>query len=85
MFSTAKCGHCGKVGTKIETIEPDGAAYKQTAICCKWCSAILGVTGFLDTGTLIKNLDADVSALKKQAAQIDRNVQQIAYALQQRR
>jgi lactam utilization protein B len=85
MFSTANCGHCGKIGTKIETIEPHGAAYKQAAICCQWCSAILGITDNYNVGTLLKQLEAEQGKLKAQIQQIDHNVQQIAYALQQRR
>lgn len=84
MFSSTKCGHCGKSGTKIETIEPDGARYKQTAICCKWCNAILGVTGYLDTSTQIKALQDEQKKLAKQIDQIDYNVQQVVRALQRR-
>jgi hypothetical protein len=77
MLGFAKCGHCGKSGTKLAIIEPSGAAYKQSAICCSFCNAILGVTGFYDAGTLIKEQEkkigqllADVSTLSQHVAHL---------------
>jgi hypothetical protein len=84
MFSTAKCGHCGKTGTKLQVIEPNGAKYKQTAVCCQWCNAILSVGGFYDTSAQIKALEDEQKKLKALIQQIDHNVQQIGRALQGR-
>ena len=84
MISLAKCGHCGKSGTKIELIEPTGAAYKQSAIICKWCNSILGVTGYFDAGQLIKEQEKEIKGLKSQVSNLEHLVIQIANALNQR-
>lgn len=85
MFSTAKCGHCDKVGTKLQLIEPDGGAYKQSAVVCKWCNAILGVTGYYDAGKVAKDVEAKVVTLQQKLSQVENQVQQILHLLQQRR
>ena len=84
MFATAKCGHCGKTGTKIEMIESQGAAYKQSAVCCRYCNAILGVTGYYDVGHLVKQQEGEIKALKSQLDQIGQMVQQIGQSLSRR-
>jgi hypothetical protein len=62
MFNMAKCGHCGKTGTKISQIEPNGGAYKQSAICCMSCNSILGITGAL----LHKSVEGRTSPIPRQ-------------------
>lgn len=84
MFSIAKCGHCGHTGTKTAEIEPQGAAYKQTAICCSSCSAILGVVGYYDTGTLLKKAETERAELKQRIASLEYAINQIGYLLQRR-
>ena len=84
MFTTAKCGHCGKSGTKIEMIEPSGANYKQSAVVCQSCNSILGVTGYYDTGQLLKEQENQLANLKQQVSQMDNLLRQIANALNQR-
>lgn len=84
MFSQAKCGHCGKVGTKIEQIEPRGAAYKQSAIACKWCNSILGVTGYYDAGQLIKEQQKEIVSLKSSVDAMSYQLNQIANFLNHR-
>lgn len=82
MFGLAKCGHCGNSGTKITEIEPNGARYKQSAIVCMHCSAILGVTGYYDTGSLVKGLEAKIAQLEQRAQQIDANLNNLIYQMQ---
>ena len=84
MFGTAKCGHCGQIGTKIMQIEPNGAAYKQSAICCNSCNAILGVTGYYDTGPLLKKAEKERDELKQRIEGIEHAINQIGYLLQSR-
>jgi hypothetical protein len=81
MLSIAKCGHCGKSGTKVAEIEPSGASYKQIAICCSWCSAVLGVTGYYDTGTLLKKAEKEQLELSKRISQMERQIHAILNAL----
>lgn len=84
MFSSAKCGHCGQSGTKIEMIEPNGSQYKQAAICCSHCNSILGVTGYYDTGTLLKSQEKEIADLKRQLAQVDYNLRALIDGLNRR-
>jgi hypothetical protein len=77
MIGFAKCGHCGGSGTKISEISPTGAAYKQNAICCTSCNAILGVTGYYDTGAMIKKQEAEIQKLKQTVDQLDYNLRQV--------
>lgn len=81
MFTTAKCGHCGKIGTKIETIEPNGAQYKQTAICCMHCNSILGVTDFYNAGTLLKKAETERAAMSKKIGDLQSQLDQVLRAL----
>ena len=84
MFAIAKCGHCGHTGTKLAQIEPATAAYKQTAICCSSCNAILGITGYYDTGTLLKKAEKEREAIKQQISRLEHTIQQIAHMMQMR-
>ena len=84
MFLAPKCGHCDKIGTKVQAIEPDHAAYKQIAICCKWCNAILGVTGYYDAGKVAKDIEAKVDTLQQRLSQLEHQIQQIGHFLQRR-
>lgn len=84
MFSTAKCGHCGRSGTKIEMIEPRGSQYKQAAICCASCSSILGVTGYYDAGTMLKAQKNEIAALKQQLSQVDHNLRVLIDSMNRR-
>jgi hypothetical protein len=77
----AKCGHCGKPGTKVVQIEPSGGNYKQMAICCISCSAILGVRGFYDSGSMIKKQEAEIAKLQTAVAQLQYQNNQIGQAL----
>lgn len=81
MFATAKCGHCGKMGTKIQTIEPSGARYKQNAVCCFHCNAILGVTDYFNVGTLLKSAEKERKAMLDKIDHLQMQIQQIASAL----
>lgn len=81
MFSNAKCGHCGKTGTKIDEIEPAGARYKQSAICCIHCNSILGITGYYDAGTLLKSAEKERVAMSKKIDQLQYQVSQLINAL----
>lgn len=82
MFEVAKCGHCGKSGTKAIMIEPADARYKQTAICCASCNAILGVTGFYDEGQLLKDAEARANALAQKVNHIEHQLAQLSYDIQ---
>lgn len=84
MFTTAKCGHCDKTGTKLQIIEPEGGAFKQSAIVCKWCNSILGVTGYFDAGKVAKDVEAKVTDLQQKLGQVERQLQQVVFALQRR-
>lgn len=84
MFSFAKCGHCDGTNTKIAEIEPTGAHFKQVAICCSSCNAILGTTGYYDTGSLIKAQEKEIASLKQQVAQIDHNLRGLIDVLNRR-
>lgn len=75
MLSFAKCGHCNQTGTKIAEISPSGGNYKQNAICCISCSAILGVVGYYDAGQLIKNQEAQINSMVRQVGDLTRLVQ----------
>jgi hypothetical protein len=78
MFSLgAKCGHCGKSGTKIAEISPSGASYKQIAITCSGCSAILGVTDYYNVGTLLKQQEKEIAGLKTQLGNMQSGIQQM--------
>ncbi|MEM5500763.1 hypothetical protein WNY59_04080 [Ahrensia kielensis] len=82
MFSTAKCGHCGKTGTKVQEISPVGAAYKQMAVCCQSCSAILGVTGYYDSGTLLKQAERERAELSQKVQRLEQQLISISHRLQ---
>lgn len=77
MFSLAKCGHCGHMGTKLHEIEPSGSAYKLQAVCCQSCNSILGVVDFFNVGTLLKNAEKEQKKLAAQAQSIDSRLAQI--------
>lgn len=73
----AKCGFCNAVGTRLELISPRDANYKQAAICCSSCGAILGVVGATnptvaatDAQKSVRKLSADVSNLQRQLDEI---------------
>jgi len=84
MFGAAVCGHCGKPGTKAVQIEPAGAAFKQTAICCSSCGAILGVTGYYDEGALLKKAEQANASLAQKVTNLEHQLNQILYVLQSR-
>lgn len=80
-----KCGHCGKSSTTIiRSFSPTGASYQQTAICCSYCHSIVGVTGYFDTGQLIKNQEKEIASLKASINQLSHQVAQIAQFLSRR-
>lgn len=78
----AKCGHCNGTGTKIVEIQPQGAAFKQNAICCASCSSTLGVVGYFDAGALIKNQEAKITSLASQIAELSSELIAIRQTLQ---
>lgn len=80
----AKCGHCNHVGTKLSEISPSGGRYKMMAVCCSGCSAILGVTEYMNAGALIKGLDNKVEALGSEVGDIETTLQQIRALLTRR-
>lgn len=80
-MSFAKCGHCGKSGTKIAELSPSGAEYKQIAICCLSCSAVLGVTGYYDTSSLIKKQTAQIAQLQNSVAELHGEMGRISASL----
>jgi hypothetical protein len=80
----AKCGHCGGAFTKVVTLEPQGANYKQLAVCCSSCSSILGITEFYNTGVLVKNAEKEISALKAKVDRLQATVDQIHHAMRTR-
>ena len=77
----AKCGHCGKPGTKVVVIEPSGGNFKQMAICCASCSAVLGVRGYYDSGSLIKKQETEIAKLQTAVAQLQHQNAQIVRAM----
>lgn len=79
----SKCGHCGGFGTRVQTIEPDGASYKQIAVCCSACNAILGVIGYLDPGALLKAQEAKINALASTVTSLGYELENIKRTLQQ--
>lgn len=81
MLGIAKCGHCGQTGTKIVEIEPNGARYKQSAICCTHCSAILGVGDYYNVGTLLKTAEKERVAMTKKIDQLQYQVDLIVNTL----
>ena len=80
----AKCGHCGNVGTRLEEISPAQSQYKMMAVCCGSCSAILGVTDYFNTGTLLKNAEKERGKVETKIDQITHTVRQIADAVRRR-
>jgi hypothetical protein len=70
------------MGTKLETIEPQGGRYKLNALVCSWCSAILGVTSFYNTSTQIQGLDEKLDAVRKQTDRMQTLLSDIAFRLQ---
>ncbi|MCX7559798.1 hypothetical protein OS190_09480 [Sulfitobacter sp. F26204] len=83
MFGTTICGHCGKTGTKAQEISPSGANFKQVAICCSSCSAILGVTGFFDVGAVVKVQEKKIDAMTHQIGDLTRAVEDLQRQLRQ--
>ena len=81
MFTSAKCGHCGKTGSKLQTIEPTQAAYKLNAVCCIHCNAILGVTEFMNSGQLLAKAEKEREAMSKKIDQLSWKIDQMANAL----
>jgi hypothetical protein len=82
MFASAtKCGHCGASGTKAVEIEPADSTYKQVAICCIRCSAILGITGFWDAGALLKEVQGQLIEMDQKLTQLQLWVQQLSQRL----
>lgn len=80
----AKCGHCNHFGTKLEEISPSGGRYKMMAVCCSGCSAILGVTDYLNSGTLIKGVEKKVDTLRSEVGFVKSAVDQISNLLRRR-
>ena len=78
MFFSAKCGHCGGTRTKLGNIEPEGAQFKQSAIVCSSCSAILGVSDYYDVGHLIKEQEKEIEKLNRKVDQMSHVLNQIA-------
>ncbi len=82
MFETAKCGHCGKSGTKLAQIEPSGARSKLNAVTCSWCSAILGITSYYDTGTQVEAVEKKVESLNRDVHSVQNSLNQLLHLLQ---
>lgn len=80
----AKCGHCDHIGTRLEEISPAGGQYKMMAICCSSCSAILGVTNYLNTGVIAKGLEKSISGMKSDLDKISTIVRDIQNTLRRR-
>ena len=84
MFGIAKCGHCDGTLTKIAEIEPSGSQFKQVAICCSSCNAILGTTDYFNVGNLVKSQEKEIASLKQQVSQIDHNLRVLLERLNNR-
>lgn len=84
MFGIPKCGHCSGTRTSVKVIEPSGANYKKMAICCSSCNAILGATGYYDTGTLLKAAEKERAEMKRQISSLEYSVSQLVQLLSRR-
>lgn len=84
MFAVAKCGHCNGTSTRVAEISPTGAAYKQTAICCSSCNAILGVSGYYDTGQLLQNQKQELAKISQEISRLQQQVRNVEHYLSQR-
>ncbi len=82
MFTTSKCGHCGKYGTKLSEIEPNGSQYKQNAVCCTSCNSILGIVGYYDAGSLLKKQEAQINEMVRQIGALTQSVTNLQRELQ---
>ena len=71
---SAKCGFCSSAGTKMEIIEPKGTQFKQAAICCASCNAVLGVVDYTNAAI---TLDGHEIQLKDISMKIDRMGRQL--------
>jgi hypothetical protein len=78
MFSIAKCGFCGAFGTKIVEIEPNGAHYKQYAICCQSCNSVLSTTGYWDAGALLKEQEKRLAIIEQKIGSLVSEVQRLS-------
>ncbi|MCJ8518999.1 hypothetical protein ABID21_001905 [Pseudorhizobium tarimense] len=54
------------------------------AICCSGCSAILGVTEYMNSGALLKQLEGKVQAVESQLGIIEMVIQQVKSILTRR-
>ncbi|MCX2699366.1 hypothetical protein [Ochrobactrum chromiisoli] len=84
MFGLPKCGHCNGVGTSLKAIEPEGSNYKQMATVCQSCNAILGVSGYYDTGALLKKAEKERAEMKMHIASLEQQVYQLSQILSRR-
>lgn len=80
----AKCGHCNHIGTKLTEISPSGGRYKMMAVCCSSCSAILGVTDYFNSGTLIQSVEKKVDTLRSEVGFVKSAANQILDLLRRR-
>jgi hypothetical protein len=73
MIGVAKC-HCGNTSTRMVEISPQDSRVKLQAICCMKCSAILGVTDYFDTHSVLMKLAEKIDALWQEVNQIKRQM-----------
>lgn len=69
-MATSRCPKCESTRFEMATLEPKGARYKQSAIQCSSCGAVVGVTGFFDAGFLLKEQEAVLQRIDAVVTQI---------------
>jgi hypothetical protein len=79
-----KCPHCGTGFFGTHEISPTGANYKQIMITCNGCGAPAGVTGYFDTGSILKKQERAIAELHAKVAGLESSLHQITYLLHQR-
>jgi hypothetical protein len=78
-MALSKCPKCNNGFFELKSFEPRGARYKQNFIQCSMCGTPVGVVGFYDAGSLIKEQEEEIAELQKRLKVVEaycRNIDQ---------
>lgn len=76
-MALSTCPKCNGRSWEIKLVEPTGSRYKQYFTQCSSCGAPVGVLGYYDTGSLLKDQEEEITKLQKQMTQAMRALETI--------
>lgn len=76
-MALSKCPKCNNGFFELKSVEARGARYKQNFIQCSSCGTPVGVLGYYDAGSLVKEQAAEIKKLHNEIAAIQSSLHTI--------